>query len=58
MLSTECHQTDAQCNDFIQTIEGPDYQKKSEGQMNLVQMETSKALFGYATVDTPSPDPK
>jgi trimethylamine:corrinoid methyltransferase-like protein len=34
----------------MNSIESPDCQK-SEGQMNLVQMETSKALFGAETVD-------
>ncbi len=50
MLSTECHRTEAQCDDFMQIIESPGC-PKSEGQMNLEQMEASRALLGSATVD-------
>lgn len=50
MLSAQCHQTGDQCNNFMHTIENPDPQK-SEGRMDLVQMETSRTLLGPATVE-------
>ncbi len=50
MPSTDCHQTGDQCDQFAQPIGFPG-NPKSEGQMNSVQMETSKGLFGPATVD-------
>ncbi len=50
MLSAEYHQMGAQCDAAMQSIDPPVCQK-SEGPMNLVQMETSKALLGPATVD-------
>lgn len=50
MLSTEYHQMGTQCDDVLQSIDPPDCQKGVDS-MNLMQMETSRALLGPATVD-------